>query len=106
MTKQSHTPGPWKVTKLDGIHPNVVAGTRHIAGVYDLCIDSQRPEDVANACLIAAAPELLAVLKDTVREDQFSDMTIILERCGHPQLAKFWRDYRAQAIAAIAKAEG
>jgi hypothetical protein len=73
MTKQSHTPGPWTVTKLDGIHPNVVAGTRHIAGVYDLCIDSQRPEDVANARLIATAPRVLAALKAILANEVPSD---------------------------------
>lgn len=63
-----HTPGPWSVSSFDGVHQyaEVTAGD----GVQDLVRICDIPswpcateEAEANARLIAAAPELLAVLQ-------------------------------------------
>ncbi len=56
-----HTPGPWKILVPDG--SMIVANGHHIASVaMGGPIDG--PEDRANARLIAAAPDLLAALKE------------------------------------------
>lgn len=66
MTNNKHTPGPWQV-ELCRVYHNSGKGRRNIA----ICLASQKPpsdeyevfEDIANARLIAAAPELLAALE-------------------------------------------
>jgi len=53
-----HTPGPWRVNAHD-----ICAGSDAVAGVYGTT--GYAPEEAqANARLIAAAPDLLAALKD------------------------------------------
>jgi hypothetical protein len=93
-----HTPGPW-IVQLDrstkGKAPRmalVVAGGR---AAID-CTGSGKDfnQDCANAKLIAAAPDLLACLKDWVND--FADC---LEGGEENELVKFSR-------AAIAKAQG
>lgn len=62
-----HTRGPWRVEKNpdDGItDPAVMAGKYYVATVHDAC-SSEGCWD-ADACLIAAAPELLAALERTL----------------------------------------
>lgn len=98
MTETKHTPGPWRPnlpTRSDGaiIVPHVVAkdgsAVAQIA-LYD------GGTTTANARLIAAAPELLAML---------ADVTDDLERCLK---ARGFRDDPKVALARdlIAKAEG
>jgi hypothetical protein len=83
-----HTPGPWGTydTAAYGIHicKGGIAG-QHIASAQRY-VGLTQDETVANARLIAAAPEMLAALRE------------LLERC----------DFEAQemARAAIGKAEG
>jgi hypothetical protein len=64
-TQTQHTPGPWKLgvstTTLCSTHKRVVADS----GAFICRIegaDFSREDDVANARLIAAAPELLEAL--------------------------------------------
>lgn len=62
--KAQHTRGPWRVIGKHVWTATSATGAydRHIADVY-----SERPsEGIANARLIAAAPSLLAVLKDAL----------------------------------------
>jgi hypothetical protein len=56
----AHTPGPWRVTG-----PNIRAGDALLAMVTDHWANETTPdaEKMANARLIAAAPELLAALQ-------------------------------------------
>jgi hypothetical protein len=63
----NHTPGPWRVYEddVEGIH---IMG--HGAPNEEICIICEKVMTGADAQLIAAAPELLAALKDmlTLRE--------------------------------------
>jgi len=77
-----HTPGPWSIDKEERwvIHePEGKSGTLVVPEIY---LDDD--EAIANARLIAAAPELLEALE-------------CLLKAGHD-------DVRAMALAAIAKA--
>ena len=64
-----HTPGPWTVSDT---HPsdgwmgwNVKGGRAYICAVVDGC--QSVDENYANACLIAAAPDLLAACETAKR---------------------------------------
>lgn len=79
----AHTPGPWRVTG-----PNVRAGDALLAMVTDHWANEKTPdaEKMANARLIAAAPELLAALHALVGEadlgeiDHDDDTRALIER--------------------------
>lgn len=71
-----HTPGPWAVVEFKKIvsrNPSVVAGG---VGHYEhvATVESQPETEIedANAFLLAAAPDLLAALKQIIREDNES----------------------------------
>ncbi|WP_223717218.1 hypothetical protein [Pseudomonas aeruginosa] len=119
MSKQSHTPGPWHVSELNAtgnvdpysifIEPNIAVIERKVAG--------QDQNDMADASLIAAAPDLLAELKKTVDNEQqavFEDWLLRTRPSGCFELvqsqfhessdfADFRESWKSQ-IAAIAKA--
>jgi hypothetical protein len=90
MTK--HTPGPWV---QEGRHVEAFDGKECVMG-----IEIYGPEDeaLANARLIAAAPELLEVLRFTLAELEVSAIRDGLEPEELVAVTK--------ARAAIAKAEG
>lgn len=84
-----HTPGPWKVSP-----------TSHHAHDYridgpDGLMDFDADEARANARLISAAPDLLAVCQRMLREIEFGGTNATAIRC-----------MIEDAKAAIAKAEG
>jgi hypothetical protein len=66
----THTPGPWKFThylgmgvqEIDG--PTQLKSGTHLASVYTTTGENDDPESIANACLIAAAPDFLAICKE------------------------------------------
>jgi hypothetical protein len=61
----SHTPGPWEVN-ITGTNTLVVGGPRpdrRISYVYGLFAECPEDERLANARLMAAAPELLEALE-------------------------------------------
>ena len=102
-----HTPGPWTYIEGDRIaapcheHPNCEktiawAGRGHYGqqGVLQCSVGNN--ED-ANARLIAAAPDLLAVLKAFIEDERFQ-----IAIGGNPNAV---RALMAAATAAIAKAE-
>ena len=100
MTTQ-HTPGPWRVDVAqdrDGtIHSVDVREAAY--GLFVAAVEAHTEEHadvMANARLIAAAPELLAVLKRMVLD---CERTVELECVHGSQVVD-------DAIAAIAKAEG
>jgi len=88
-----HTPGPWVVydDSNDGKtnRIEIAARGKTVARIYH----SVPAEDLPNARLIAAAPDLLEALKDTLQ---------LLE----VYCEDFEEGTRKQARAAIAKAEG
>lgn len=91
-----HTPGPWNV---DGIFICDDAGDRIVAEVPKMYDEN----DLANARLIAAAPELLEALQGLVRVNEEHNQSFI-EVIGKPLN---WKDdYLEAARAAIRKALG
>jgi len=94
----NHTPGPWsyEVEKVSGPHltqTNLFAHGDVIGRIY---CDSERDNSQANARLIAAAPELLAQLKNVT-----AYANNLRVQCNYEQPSCI-----SAACAAIAKAEG
>lgn len=90
-----HTPGPW--CEVDG-QVRSSDSRVHVADVYH----NSQSYGVANARLIAAAPDMLAALAEIVDKDT----ALAAERLGRkPREAELCRPY-ARARAAIAKARG
>lgn len=99
MAKQGHTPGPWHVE--EGLHQIrhyvVYIGPRNAAKDV-VCVggaggpDDVHAEDGANALLIAAAPDLLAALKDAAeraseRDDkvQLAELNAVINKAEKGQ---------------------
>ncbi|HEV2674109.1 MAG TPA: hypothetical protein VGV37_06165 [Aliidongia sp.] len=102
MSVAKHTPGPW--SNDDGLVNGIETRPRfRRPGSHSVSIDifdasdwpaEQHDEALANADLIAAAPDLLAAIKELVDiTDQGDTMDV-------------WREALTAARAAIAKAEG
>ena len=68
-----HTPGPWRIIPIED-NKRTHQGALHIfptegspvASVRSVNVRHPRPQAVADAQLIAAAPDLLAALKDAI----------------------------------------
>lgn len=121
--KVKHTPGPW-YPALDNIgSPKVVAGRVDVAlmswlgftmgdwQVGGVEAQERRDEIAANARLISAAPELLAVLKlaleRVIADQEICERSFLPEPYKSEQLElEQYRDIVKAAHAAIAKAEG
>jgi hypothetical protein len=89
-----HTPSPWHMaTGPDGLI-TIFAGDADDPGDDDEFIAGD--VDERNACLITAAPELLAAARD---------MLVVWEGVAHPALAHRDGSPAARLRAAIAKAE-
>lgn len=64
MSTQKHTPGPWNVAYYGYTErPVIKHGSQSIADVRGCELDDTTTHSLANARLIAAAPDLLAALK-------------------------------------------
>ena len=98
MSGVKHTPGPWEVCYTDEIY----AGSKHIADAFIYAIGSLE-QAVANAHLIAAAPDLLEALENllTEAEDVFVCMADATGIDRHNLPAPF-----IKARAAITRARG
>lgn len=93
MTEQAkHTPGPWQ--RAGGFTIKAESG-RHIAKVGALHLGPE--EDLANARLIAAAPDLLEAA-----ECILSDLNAIMP----PELVRHFGASRMKLRAAITRATG
>jgi hypothetical protein len=90
MNTQKHTDGPWHITKENRIHTMATFIT--VRDSHEGVIAGTHVNDEANANLIAAAPDLLAALRELCADKYLSD----------PINA----DRMKNARAAIAKAEG
>ena len=100
MADTKHTPGPWGPRSL----PDMV-GTENmlIASVYPM--HGEAPEECeANACLIAAAPDMLAALEATAAYLQ--DLMQSLIGAGLDMRGGRTADQLMTVRAAIAKATG
>lgn len=100
-----HTPGPWKVTRNN-------MGVRSIDAPVCRLWMLRSGQGVANAHLIAAAPDLLEVLKALTTNPHVNLGDLVYKirdsECDGwdgPQV-KAWSDAVQAAAAAIAKAEG
>lgn len=97
----THTPGPWQATT--GHLVRVMAGADSVAGIHKIgrFTGGHDPrETIANAHLIAAAPDLLEALKILAEEASGFNVSGVYfsEDCmGHKGLKMAWE--------AIAKAE-
>lgn len=100
MAEAKHTPGPWTIDKVDfGLpvsHGVILHCPPYGGGGYVRVADcsleatNNNPQWLANARLIAAAPDMLAICKRML---------------NHP-LIRLTGDVEPKLIAAIAKAEG
>ena len=87
-TQATHTPGPWSIEAVkDYMRP------------HDTGIDSEIPESIANAHLIAAAPEMLEALRAMVARGPFMDQRATAEGLANCEAL-------AKARHAIRQAEG
>lgn len=86
----SHTPGPWNVVKHSQWYAVGLPEGRHICRTYQ---QSTTAQELANAHIIAAAPDLLAACRAVVSAGEWPAPQLILQMY---QMAKD----------AIAKAEG
>ena len=71
----NHTPGPWKANFAISGEVYIFGGDRNFARVFDEWRDEANQE--ANACLIAAAPDLLEVLEKAVNRQGFTNAELI-----------------------------
>lgn len=101
MMSAKHTPGPWRLVEMGSYSVTCDADAYDMVGVglndgYPLAITVSRNPIMgraeSNAHLIAAAPDLLAALRQ---------MVVNSENDGHS-----YRDCHRSALEAIAKAEG
>ncbi len=86
MSKSTHSPGPWKVD-----HENRIMGPERPVAIIQWGVDWR-----ANASLIAAAPDLLAVVQKLVKYNPLHSVATWAE----------WDEMIRDARAAIAKATG
>jgi len=102
MNTEKHTPGPWKVDKHGVITTDSPCYLRSIAETYHENYKTHpggNAQDKANGLLIAAAPDLLATLKQIAHRPTAEE-----EVNGEPVLLA--RGMRYLASVAIARAEG
>jgi len=118
MSKAQHTQGPWKILPEECTKPyirirgTVFGGRYKVANVlspsYEGINDREHEETVANARLIAAAPELLEALEElmpaiTAQSDGIEHMATLEGRVKwYDKIA----EKREKCRAAIAKAKG
>jgi len=103
MTMTAHTPGPWQAATIEGDDYAFVEpadnSTDNDNANYVIARCSG-PDRINNAILIAAAPDLLKLVKDIANLDHYclahGDKTLINDL----------RAWKMEARAAIAKAEG
>jgi hypothetical protein len=104
-----HTPGPWtnhgRITQ-PGLPHSAVAAETLIARVYSKCFGDTEQE-IANANLIAAAPELLAIADEILNGrmlDEFNhDDDGLIDHAPSDETMRRWS---TKLRAAIAKATG
>lgn len=89
----THTPGPWKRRKkwksdnkaLEIYHPDRSIESPFVPNAIAIVEDWQDEESLANARLIAAAPELLEALEAVI---SVADRDTLIFRKAHEAIAK------------------
>ena len=106
MTEVKHTPGPWRVFNGTDVFPDDddTEGTRHIADC-NMGNNISSAEAKANACLIAAAPDLLEAGNKVLNYATLDGILSDESRHADSVFAIRLGDLR-ELRAAIAKAEG
>lgn len=100
-----HTPGPWKNMRIDaGITAQLPDGTASTIAHVDF--SKSRDEWVANAVLIATAPELLDALKDAKQLLDALRMDSGVGEILTDSQRELYQAVDAKVTSAIAKAEG
>lgn len=110
--EKKFTPGPWVIGDENNQHAQVCLGDSNCSvdlrrfADYPNCPDMSRDEMLANASLIAAAPDLYDALESCLPwlEEQSTDECADAQEGGRPNW-KFNGIYNA-ALAALAKARG
>ena len=113
MSKQYHTPGPWRAIRptrpSDGNHWQILAASPHVRGAAQTVCRVNGPWNAknyaANARLIASAPDLLAMLQGGQR---LVDMAVGGEDSAYAsdELIEALATWAMNARAAIAEATG
>jgi hypothetical protein len=105
-----HTPGPWRAVGGDELvfvsrpniaHVGVTGGRAHDAPFVIVGNPGPKGSEEADARLIAAAPEMLAVLRDAL---ELANLAETLTGCRGDD--DFVAAFKAKVEAAISKAEG
>lgn len=102
----THTPGPWQNGHM-GDGENIWIGPDYLAtpvAYVDRDPERGRDEHPANAALIAAAPDLLALALDFLNIDEVSARS--KDDCRVFVDMRDWAPFIGAAKAAIAKAKG
>lgn len=91
MSEQKHTPGPWRVEKIDQHHGDY--GIQVVGSNDEVICDNEayypHALDEKNAHLIAAAPEMLKALCDLVEAVEDNDRDSLRELlAAHSAIAK------------------
>lgn len=105
-TKQvTHTPGPWHWTEW-GVKEKVFKVWKDGANIADVCMlpEANQFEELPNARLIAAAPDLLSELKTAERTLRWAAQES--HRRVKAEIVGGWIHHADLIRAAIAKAEG
>lgn len=115
----AHTPGPWVADAQQVLAPNMPKRIWGENGQYSgsfivvqthLYTSTEHAEAVANACLIAAAPELLEVARlltlATDEGDDAAQGTHYVDKAGRIRCKGSFLETIEKARAALAKATG
>lgn len=107
----STTPGPWKICSANGKPYRTSLGKLVVESPEtDVCfLDADTDFAEANACLIAAAPDLLEALRALMWpvNGSFDDIeSFVQDSAMNSSQKSEWRCRLSQARAAIAKAVG
>lgn len=106
MSEAKHTPGPWEAVGM-AVHQVSPGGREIIFGAHNTR-GGDEDERRGNARLIAAAPELLDALRETLRAlESHLDESCRDHGLGHRDMLCSCNQHEVvRARAAIAKAEG
>lgn len=99
MTAAQHTPGPWRVERTPGADSRLIKdGSGTVAEVF-------ADDGGSDARLIAAAPELLAIVQMVANLGEYRELVEKMAKALRPhERDAFVKLYREDARAAIAKA--